>query len=101
MSNPITDFPWEKVWVNGTLTPVARPCHLHSIVLNGVTTVGGTITVYDALDATDATLRMAVYDILGASVSYQGITFLYDCKIETGIHIVFTTVVGNLTVMYK
>ena len=34
-------------------------------------------------------------------VSYQGITFLYDCKIETGIHIVFATVVGNLTVTYK
>ena len=101
MSNPVLDFPWEKVWVNATATAVDHRCHLHSIVLNGVTTAGGTITVYDALDATDATLIIANYDLLGASVSYQGITFLYDCKIETGIHIVFTTVVGNLTVMYR
>jgi len=100
MPNPVIDFPWDKEWVNATGTPVGRPCHLHSIVLNGVTTAGGTITVYDALDATDATLRIAVYDILGASVSYQGITFLYDCEMETGIHIVFATVVGNLTVTY-
>ena len=101
MSNPVTDFPWEKEYVAATGTVHTGPCHLHSIVLNGVTTAGGTISVYDALDATDALTLIAVYNIVGASVSYQGITFLYDCKITTGIHIAFATVVGNLTVTYR
>ena len=101
MPNPIADFPWEKAYVTGTGTVVSRPCVLHTIVLNGVTTIGGTVTVYDALDATDATKIIAVYDLLGLSVSYQGITFLYDCEMVTGIHMVFATAVANFTVTYK
>ena len=100
MSNPVIDFPWEKEYVAGTGTVHTGPCHLHSIVLNGVTTAG-TVTVYDALDATDALTIVALYNIVGASVSYQGITFLYDCKITTGIHIVFTTFAGNFTVTFR
>ena len=101
MPNPIADFPWEKSYVTGTGTVVARPCVLHTIVLNGITTIGGTVTVYDALDATDAGTIIAVYDLLGLSVSYQGITFTYDCEMTTGIHIVFATAVANFTVTYK
>jgi len=98
MSNPVIDFPWEKAYVVGTGTVHTGPCHLHSIVLNSCTVLG-TVDVYDALDA--ASGQFAQYVLLGASVSYQGITFLYDCKIEVGIHIVFTTFVGNFTVTYK
>jgi len=101
MPNPIADFPWEKAYVTGTGTVVSRPCVLHTIVLNGITTVGGTVVVYDALDASDPLTIIATYDILGLSVSYQGITFTYDCEMKTGIHMVFTTVVGNFTVTYK
>ena len=61
MSNPVIDFPWDKEYVAATGTVHTGPCHLHSIVLNGVTTVGGTIAVYDALDATDALTLIAVY----------------------------------------
>ena len=101
MPNPIADFPWEKKYVTGTGTVVSRPCVLHTIVLNGVTTIGGTVTVYDALDATDALTIIAVYDILGLSASYQGVTFLYDCEMTTGIHMVFATAAANFTVTYK
>jgi len=100
MPNPVVDFPWEKAYVIGTGTVVSRPCVLHTIVLNGVTALG-TVVVYDALDATDATTIVATYNIVGLSVSYQGITFTYDCEMTTGIHIVFTTFTGNFTVTYK
>ena len=99
--NSIVDFPFKKAYVTGTGTVVSGPCVLHTIVLNGVTTVGGTVTVYDALDATDASTIIAVYDLLGLSVSYQGITFTYDCEIVTGIHMVFATAVANFTVTYR
>jgi len=74
---------------------------LHSIVLNGVTTVGD-IVVYDGVDATGtviATLNVRT----AVSVSYQGITLLYDCKIATGIFVDFSssTFAGNITVTYK
>lgn len=98
MSNPITDFPWDKAYVTGTGTVVTRPCHLHSIVLNACTTLG-TVDVYDALDA--ASGQIASYTLLGASISYQGIPFIYDCEMTVGIHIVFTNFVGNFTVTYK
>ena len=101
MTNPILDFPWDKAYVDGTGTVVGRPCVLHAITFNGMTTVGD-CTVYDALDATDATTIIAVYNCRSAvSVSYQGITFIYDCLMETGIHIVFTNLIGNFTVTYK
>lgn len=101
MPNPVVDFPWEKAYVTGTGTVVSRPCVLHTIVLNGVTTIGGTVTVYDALNATDPATIIAVYDLLGLSVSYQGITLTYDCKMVTGIHMVFAAVAANFTVTYK
>jgi len=98
MPNPVIDFPWEKAYVTGTGTVVARPCVLHTIVLNGVTALG-TVDVYDALDALSG--QIAQYSIVGLSVSYQGITFTYDCEMTTGIHMVFTTFTGNFTVTYK
>ncbi len=97
MNNPVIDFPWEKAYVVGTGIVVTGPCHLHSIVLNGCSTLG-TVDVYDGVDATG---QIAQYILLGASISYQGITFLYDCKMDTGIYIAFTTFVGNFTVTYR
>ena len=97
MSNPVTDFPWDKSYVVGTGTVHTGPCHLHAITLNACTTLG-TVDVYDGIDATG---QIASYVLLGASVSYQGITFLYDCEMTVGIHMVFTTFVGNFTVTYK
>ncbi len=94
--NSVTDFPWEKSYVVGTGTVHTGPCVLHSIVLNACETLG-TVDVYDGIDATG---QIAQYVLLGASVSYQGITFLYDCEMTTGIHMVFTTFVGNFTVTY-
>lgn len=101
MPNPAIDFPWKKAYVDGTGTVVDHTCVLHTITFNGMTTVGD-CTVYDALDATDATTTLAVYICRSTtSVSYQGITFLYDCEMVTGIHMVFASLVGNFTVTYK
>ena len=100
MSNPVVDFPWDKANVTGTGTVVGRPCVLHSITLNGCSVLGS-VDVYDALDATVPATRIATYTLLGASISYQGITFLYDCEMKTGIHMVFTTFAGDFTVTYK
>ncbi len=101
MPNPVIDFPWDKAYVTGSGTVVGRPCVLHSITFNGMTVVGD-CDVYDALDATDPTTQIAQYNCrIAVSVSYQGITFVYDCKMETGIHMVFTNLAGNFTVTYK
>ena len=100
MGNPVIDFPWIKANVSGTGTVVGRPCVLHAITLNGCTVLG-TVDVYDALNATVPATRIATYTLLGASISYQGIPFLYDCEMTAGIHMVFTNFVGDLTVTYR
>ncbi|GAH49877.1 unnamed protein product [marine sediment metagenome] len=101
MPNPIADFPWEKTWVNATNPVHVGKCVLHTVVLNACTVLG-VVTVYDALDATDATLIVASYSLLGASISFQGITFTYDCEMKNGIYVDFTgNFAGNLTVTYK
>ncbi len=98
MGNQAIDFPWDKASVTGTGTVVARPCVLHSIVFNGMTTVGD-VAVYDGVDATGLIgtliLRSAV------QVSCQPMTFLYDCEMTVGIHMVFADLVGNFTVTFR
>ncbi len=98
MGNQAIDFPWDKVNVTGTGTVVPRPCVLHSIVFNGMTTVGD-VAVYDGVDATGLIgtliLRSAV------QVSCQPMIFLYDCEMLVGVHMVFTAFVGNFTVTFR
>jgi len=99
--NPITDFPWEKLNVTANTVVKTGAGALHSVVLNGVTVVGD-IVIYDGVDATGVVI--ATLNVRSAvSVSFQGITFLYDCKIDTGIFvdIASSTFAGNITVMYK
>lgn len=94
----VTSFGWNPVNVIATATVRTGPCKMHSIVLNGVTVVGD-VLVYDGVDA-GGTLIATLNIRSAVSVSFQGITFLYDCKMETGIHLVFSSFAGNLTVMW-
>ncbi len=98
MSSPVTDFGWDKTNVTGDTLVKTGACKLHGITLNGVTTVGDVI-VYDGIDNTGvlvATLNIRI----AVSVSYQGISWNYDCKMVTGIFLDFSDFVGNLTVMH-
>lgn len=101
MGNPVIDFPFEKTNITDTDTIVlAGPGVLHTVVLNGVTVVGD-IVIYDGVDATGTVI--ATLNVRSAvSVSYQGTTFLYDCKIVTGIFVDVetSTFAGNITVTY-
>ena len=96
--DPVTSFGWNPV--NVTATAIARtgPCIMHSVVLNGVTTVGD-VLIYDGVDAT-GTLIATLNIRTAVSVSFQGVPFLYDCKMATGIYVAFATFAGNLTVMW-
>lgn len=96
---PNLEFGWNPVNVTATGTVVRTgQCIMYSVVLNGVTTVGD-VLIYDGVDNT-GTLIATLNVRSGVSVSFQGITFLYDCKMGTGIYIDFTDFVGNLTVMW-
>lgn len=99
MTNPAIDFPWEKLYVNKTMTVHTGPCVLHSIQFNGMTVVG-TISVIDGVDVggTQIGLLRLTNLIHG---SCQPITLHYDCEMATGIHLIFTNFAGNLTIMFK
>ena len=97
--NQAIDFPWDKLNVTGTGTVCSRPCVLHSIVFNGMTTVGD-VAIYDGIDATGTLIGTLILRI-AVQISCQPIVFLYDCEMLTGIHMVFTDLVGNLTVMFR
>jgi len=95
---PVTEFGWNPVNVDGDGIVHTGQCIMHSVVLNGVTTVGD-IAIYDGVDAT-GTLIATLNVRTAVAVSYQGATFLYDCKMATGIFIDFTDFAGNITVMW-
>ena len=99
MPNPAIDFPWDKLNVTGTGTVCPRPCVLHSIVFNGMTTVGD-VAIYDGVDA-GGTLIGTLILRSAVQVSCQPFTIILDCKMATGIHMVFTDLVGNFTVAFK
>jgi len=98
--NPRTDFGWLFQNVDADTIVSTGAGILHSVVLNGVTTVGD-IAIYDGVDAT-GTLIATLNVRSAVSVSFQGLTFLYDCKVDTGIFvdIASSTFVGNITVTY-
>ena len=89
---------WDFKNVTAEVIVKASKGILHAIVFNGVTTVGD-VLVYDGVDNTGAliaTLNIRV----AVSVSYQGMTFLYDVKCATGIFITFSSFVGNITATF-
>ncbi len=98
--NPKTDFGWDKLNITTDTLVKTGQGILHSIVLNGVTTVGD-VAIYDGIDNTGQLI--ATLNVRSAvSVSFQGLTFLYDCKIDTGIFVDInsSTFVGNLTATF-
>jgi len=98
--NPHTDFGWDKLNVTADTIVKTEQGVLHSVVLNGVTAVGD-IAIYDGIDATGQLI--ATLNVRSAvSVSYQGLTFLYDCKLNTGlfVDISSSTFAGNITVTF-
>jgi len=96
--DPVTSFGWNPVNVVDDAIVKTGPCIMHSVVLNGVTVVGD-VAIYDGVDNT-GTLIATLNVRSAVSVSFQGITFLYDCKMATGIYVEFTNFAGNLTVMW-
>jgi hypothetical protein len=95
---PNIEFGWNPVNVTAEAIVRTGACIMHSVVLNGVTTVGD-VLIYDGTDA-GGTLIATLNVRSAVSVSFQGLTFLYDCKMETGIFVTFTAFAGNLTVMW-
>jgi len=101
MPNPIVDFPWNKVNVIATTDPevCAGPCVLHSIIFNGMTAVGD-VAVYDGIDNTGTLIGTLILRS-NIHVSCQPMTFIYDCKMTTGIHLQYDgTFTGNFTVTF-
>ena len=96
--NSAIDFPWSFKNVTGDVIVKTGAGVLHTVVINGITTVGD-VAIYDGTDATGTligtlSLRTAV------SVSCQPICLTYDCKIATGIFVDVTSFVGSLTFTY-
>ena len=100
MGNPVIDFPWDKVIVNGDAIVHTGPCVLHTIIFNGMTAVGD-VDIYDGVDA-GGTLIGTLILRTAVHVSCQPMTFFYDCDMETGIFLDFdVTLAANFTVTYK
>ncbi len=78
----------------------AGPGILHSIVLNGLTTLGD-ITLYDSL--TEGGTVIAVLRLCTVtSISVQPMTLNYDLRFNTGLYVGYdATAVADLTVMYS
>ena len=89
---------WEKTYVDAETLVHTGKCILHNITLNGITTVGD-ILVYDGTTAA-GTLIATINARTAVAVSFQGMTFNYDCKMATGIFITFATFAGNVTVTW-
>ncbi len=96
--DPVISFGWPYTHVTADAQVKAGPGVLHSVVLNGFTTTGD-ITLYDSLTETGAVIAILHLNV-AASISVQPITFLYDCKFETGLYVGYDgAVAADLTVM--
>ena len=94
------DFPWDYAHVAADAQVKAGPCVLHSIVVNGLTTVGDA-TIYDNTAGSGDVIAVLHLNT-AASVSVQPITLLYDVKCKTGLYIEFDdNLVADLTISYK
>ena len=89
---------WEKLNVTADQLVHTGKCILHAVTLNGITTVGD-IAIYDGID-NSGTLVGTISARSAVSVSFQGVTFLYDCKMVTGIYIDVTSFAGSMTVTW-
>ena len=89
---------WEKLNVTTDQLVHTGKCILHAVTLNGITTVGD-IAIYDGV-SNAGTLIGTISARSAVSVSFQGVTFLYDCKMVTGIYIDVTDFVGSATVTW-
>ena len=100
MGNPAVDFPWDKINIPAAGIASDHPCVLHSIIFNGMTTVGD-VPIYDGVDATGTLIGTLILRS-AVQVSCQPMTFLYDCEMEVGIFLDFVGgFVGNFTVTFK
>ena len=99
MPNSAIDFPWEKINITGSGIAHTGPCVLHSIIFNGMTTVGD-CAVYDGV-SNAGTLIGTLILRTAVQVSCQPMTFICDCEMATGIYLEFTGLVGNFTVTFK
>lgn len=99
--NPITDFPWEYKHVTADTLVRTGPGVLHSIVVNGLTTVGDA-TIYDNTAEAGTVIIGILHLAVATSISVQPITLLYDVRFTTGLYIGFdATLAADLTVTYK
>ena len=99
MSNGVTDLAWQYRHVTADAQVRAGKGILHSITLNGLTTLGD-ITIYDSL--TEGGTVIAVLHLNTAiSVSVQPMTLFYDLEFSTGLYIGYdATAAADLTIMY-
>ncbi len=96
----ILEMGWQYKHVTADNQVKAGPGILHSIVLNGFTTIGD-ITLYDSLTET-GTVIAVLHLNTATSVSIQPMTLEYDLKFQTGLYIGYdATAVVDLTVMYS
>lgn len=94
-----SDFAWEWKHVTGTVLVKTGAGALHTIVLNGLTTVGD-ITIYDGVDASGAVIAI-LHLATATSISVQPITYQYDLRLSTGIYIAYDqSVAADLTVSF-
>lgn len=96
----VTELGWPYRHVTADTQVKAGKGILHSIVINGFTTIGD-ITVYDSLTET-GTVIAVLHLNTATSISIQPITLKYDLKFSTGLYIGYdATAVADLTVMYS
>lgn len=91
---------WQYSHVAADTQVKAGPGILHTIVINGLTTVGD-ITLYDSL--TEVAPIIGVLHLNTAtSVSVQPITLTYDLQFSTGLYVGFDgAVAADLTVTFS
>ena len=96
---PDTAFGWDSANAVGSGAVVEHQCVMHSIVFNGMTTVGD-VGIFDGVDNTGE-LKGTLILRSAVQVSCQPFTLILDIAMKTGIHLELTDFVGNFTVTYK